>query len=218
MEKLIRSLEFRLPSNVSPRFLAQTLLGAVTEASPATMLWRQKFGPLPSLAAIKPGAAHATRYHRTIFKALEAIFDGVLSNGQVEQEINSGIHRVDIMFDNPEEHGFFGYVRTRLELKADYLPVECKNYSDDLSSSEYDQLSGRLNKERQVGLLVFRKIKDHVKALEHVKAKWAKQELIIMLDDEDILRLYKARHDGQISEVNSLLRSKVRSLKLNSSK
>lgn len=147
------------------------------------------------------------------------IFDGSLSNGRIEQEINSGIHRVDIMFDNFAKKGFFADEGKRLELPSNYVPTECKNYTDDLGSPEYDQLSGRLNDDiGRIGLLVFRKIKDPKKALEHRKAKWAKRELIIMLDDADILRMYKARFDCRVDDVDALLWDKVRQLRLNSPK
>jgi hypothetical protein len=219
LEKLIRSLDLRLPTNVSPRLIAQALLVAINDDSPATLKWRQEFGTTPNLKAIKPGATHASRYHREIFDALTGIFNGALTNGRIEQEINSGVHRVDIMFDNFADLGFFADVRTRLGLESNYIPIECKNYTDDLGSPEYDQLSGRLNDQiGRVGLLVFRKIKDPKKALEHRKAKWEKRELIIMLDDSDISRMHKARYDGRGNDVDVLLWGKVRQLKLNSMK
>lgn len=219
MESVIKSLDLRLPPNVSPRLIAQALLGAVTEASPATLSWRETFGKPPTLAAVKAGAVQAGRYHRIIFEALRGVFDGVLSNGRIEQEINRGIHRVDIMFDNFADDGFFAAVRNRLQLESNYVPAECKNYTVDLRSPEYDQLSGRLNDEiGRVGLLVFRKITDPKKALEHQQAKWKKGDLLILLDDNDVLRMHKARYDGRPSEVDAALWEKVRSLRLNSTR
>jgi hypothetical protein len=219
LERKIKFLGLRLPPNVSSRFLAKALLAAVNDDLPATLKWQERFGTTPNFGALKPGVAHAARYHRTIFQALEGIFDGYLSNGKIEQQINTGIHRVDIMFDNDSKRGFFKEVRKRIGLESYYVPVECKNYGDDIGSPEYDQLSGRLNKQvGQIGLLVFRKVKDQTRALEHVKAKWSKDELIIILDDTDILRMHKARYDGQPHEVDEVLWNKVRSLKLNSIK
>ena len=219
LEKLIRSLDLRLPPNVSTHLIAQALAVAVNDDSPATLKWRQTFGTAPNLKTIKPGAANASRYHREIFGALTGIFNGVLSKGRVEQEINSGIHRVDIMFDNFADRGFFADVVTRLGLQSSYVPIECKNYTDDLGSPEYDQLSGRLNDQiGRVGLLVFRKINDPKKAHAHRKAKWEKRELIVMLDDSDIMRMHKARFDGKPENIDALLWEKVRQLKLNSVK
>ncbi len=142
----------------------------------------------------------------------------MLSNGQIEQEINQGIHRVDIMFDNFADVAFFADVSTRLKLKSPHVPIECKNYSYDLDSPEYDQLSGRLNPDIQMGLLVVRKIDNPTKALNHVQAKWKKRELLITLDDNDILSLHKARFTGRPSEVDALLWGKVRQVSLNSAK
>jgi hypothetical protein len=204
---------------VSPRLIAQGLAAAVNSDSPATIKWRQKFGASPDLGSIRPGAAHATRYHRTIFKALQGIFDGELTNGQIEQEINTGIHRVDIMFDNSAEAGFFAEIRNRFKLQSNYVPAECKNYAADLGSPEYDQLSGRLNDDiGRVGLLVFREIADAKKALAHQQAKWKKGDVLILLDDSDVLRMHKARHDGRPDVVDDILRQKVRQLKLNTVK
>lgn len=219
IERKVRSLDLRLPPNISPRFVAQALLAAIADDLPVTLKWREKFGGAPNLVALKPGATDAGRYHRMIFGTLKGIFEGVLSNGRIEQEINRGIHRVDIMFDNFADDGFFADVRNRLKLESNYVPTECKNYTDDLGSPEYDQLSGRLNDEvGRVGLLVFRRISNPTKALEHRKAKWAKRELIIMLDDADILRMHKARYDGQPGDVDAILWEKVRQLRLNSTK
>ncbi len=219
MERKVRSLDLRLAPNVSPRLVAEALLAAVSDELPDTLRWREIFGGPPNLAAIKPGAAQAGRYHRTIFGALKGIFDGTLSNPRIEQEINRGIHRVDIMFDNFAENGFFANVGSRVRLPSNYVPTECKNYTCDLSSPEYDQLSGRLNDDvGRVGLLVFRKIDNPIKALEHQQAKWKKRELIIMLDDTDIMRMHKARYEGQPNDVDALLWDKVRQLSLNSTK
>jgi hypothetical protein len=219
LEKLLKSLDLRLPPNVHPRLVAQALLAAINDDSPATLKWRETFGKTPNLAAIKPGAMQAGRYHRTIFGIMKGIFDGVLSNGRIEQEINRGIHRVDIMFDNFAHSGFFDEVRSQLKLESNYVPTECKNYNDDLGSPEYDQLSGRLNDDvGRVGLLVLRKINDPTKALAHREAKWKKRELIILLDDADILRMHKARFDGRPGDIDTLLWEKVRQLRLNSTK
>jgi hypothetical protein len=219
LEKQVKALDLRLPGNLSPRFVAESLLAVVNDVSPDTLKWREKFGKPPNLASIRPGPAQAGLYHRTIFAALQGIFDGALSNGKIEQEINTGIHRVDIMFDNFAENGFFADVRVRLKLASDHVPTECKNYTDDLKSPEYDQLSGRLNgRIGQIGVLVIRKITDADKALEHIRAKWAKGELFIMFDDADILSMHQARFDGRAGDVDALLWGKVRQLKLNSAK
>src|SRR5205807_1683080 len=92
LEKSVKALDLRLPPNVSSRFVAEALLAALNDVSAATLKWREKFGKAPDLASIKPGPNQAGRYHRTIFATLKGIFDGTLSNGKIEQEINKGIH------------------------------------------------------------------------------------------------------------------------------
>jgi hypothetical protein len=219
VEKTLKSIGLKLPANVTCRFVADSLLAGVFEFDPSILRWRDAFGAVPDLAAIKPGAKQASTYHKTIFASLNGIFDGSLANGRIEQEIHSGIHRVDIMHDNFSTHGFFSEVRSRLSLKSDYVPTECKNYSDDVGSPEYDQLGGRLNpNDRQVGLLVVRKIVDQRKSFGHVKAKWIKRELVIVLDDNDILKMHDARFRGDPQQVDALLWLKVRNLQLDSLK
>jgi len=219
IEGVLKALELKLPGNITSRFVSESLLAGVFELAPSVLKWRDTFGAPPDLLAIKPGAKQASKYHKAIFASLNGIFDGSLSNGRIEQEINTGIHRVDIMYDNFSDVGFFKGLKSRLSLKADFVPTECKNYSDDVGSPEYDQLGGRLNtKDRQVGLLVVRKIVDAKKSFEHVKAKWAKEELIIVLDDNDIVKMHRARFDGTADQIDKLLWFKVRSLQLNSQK
>jgi hypothetical protein len=219
VEGVLKALELKLPANISFRFVAESLLAGVFELAPSVLKWRDAFGAPPNLAAIKPGATQASKYHKAIFASLNGIFDGSLSNGRIEQEINTGIHRVDIMYDNFSKIGFFNELKGRISLKADFVPAECKNYSDDVGSPEYDQLGGRLNNnDRQVGLLVVRKIVDAKKSFEHVKAKWAKEELIVVLDDDDIVKMHRARFDGASDQIDKLLWLKVRSLQLSSQK
>jgi hypothetical protein len=119
VEKTLKSLQLKLPPNISPRFVAESLLGGVLGVDPSVLKWRDTFGAAPKLAAIKTGAAQASTYHKMIFASLNGVFDASLSNGRIEQEINTGIHRVDIMYDNFASQGFFSDVRSRLSLKAD---------------------------------------------------------------------------------------------------
>jgi len=145
---------------------------------------------------------------------LKSIFDGFLTNGRIEQEINTGIQRIDLMFDNMT--GIFSQLASKIGKPSLYLPFECKNYANDLGTPEYDQLSGRLNMDiGPMGVLVFRSITDWGRANQHCQAKLKDSKYLILLDDSDLAAMYQKRHEGDLSGMEGVILDRFRSLKLN---
>ena len=213
----VRSLDLRLPPTISAEFVASAIHSQLQMVSPATAAWEDAFGKVGlRLSTIPVGRRDAASYHDHISELLQAIFDGVLVNPRKEQDLQAKIRRVDIMFDNEAEKGFFRDLGSRHRLKADYIPFECKNYSGDLGTPEYDQLSGRLDAmTSQVGFLVMREVTNWERAREHCQSKLRKKEFVILLDDSDISAMFSLRKNGNIRGLDRLLADKLRSLKLN---
>ena len=73
---------------------------------------------------------------------LQAIFYPSLLHPKKEAEIDEGRKRIDILFDNAAENGFFSRLVNAHRIFAPYVVVECKNYSEDPENPELDQLKG----------------------------------------------------------------------------
>jgi hypothetical protein len=215
LQRLLSPFGDALPKGVTVEFLAKSVRVALGEVCPATLAWRERFAAVqPQLTRIASGRKHATRYHKHVFDLLLAIFDGFLTNGRIEQKMHTGVCRVDIMFDNT--CGVFFKIAKIIEKASPYIPFECKNYAGDLGSPEYDQLSGRLNRDiGAVGVLVFRSITDWGRANQHCQGKLKEDKYLILLDDSDLGAMYQKRYEGDLKGLDKIILDRLRALKLN---
>ncbi len=215
LKRLLAPFGDALPDGVDVDFLARSVHSALSTVTAETEAWRERFASTsPQFDSIDTGPKHASKYHKHVFDLLKSVFDGFLTNGRIEQEINTGIQRIDIMFDNTI--GVFSQLASKMGKASWYLPFECKNYTDDLDTPEYDQLSGRLNPDiGPIGVLVFRSITDWGRANHHCQAKLRDSKYLILLDDSDLEAMYQKRHDGDLRGMEGLILDRFRSLKLN---
>ena len=148
------------------------------------------------LKAIPRGSDDATDYHRTIVGILELLFYPYLCNPTIEHEINNGRKRIDIVFDNCAESGFFFRLCNTHRIPSRFIMVECKNYTRDIANPELDQISGRFSPNRgQIGIISSRSVDDMAKLIDRCSDTYKDSRgLIIPLVDEDYYNLlqYKA--------------------------
>lgn len=215
LKKLLGPLRDDLPPGLTAAFLAESIHAALAEASPDAAMWQSKFsGVTPRFRSIATGSKCAHEYHMHVFELLVAILDGLLDNGRIEQEINTGIQRVDIMFDNCGG-GVFSQASPD-GAPCNYVPFECKNYTEDLNTPEYDQLSGRLNPDiGNIGVLVFRSIANWGRANLHCQAKYKDKKILLLFDDNDLVQMYGFRQAGDVPGVEQIIRDRVRAVRLN---
>jgi hypothetical protein len=154
------------------------------------------------LRAIAPGTDGATAYHRHVRGILSAIFYPGLVNLVVEQEINEGRKRIDILADNVAAGGFFGRLRDRFNIPSAYVPMECKNYSDELGNEELDQLLMRFSERRgKFGILLCRRIEKPALLLKRCKdAVMDNGFFVLAFDDDDIGMMCAAHGAGSLDE------------------
>ena len=149
---------------------------------------------IESLMRIPPGNDHATAYHQLMIGTVECLFWPHLTTPVKEAEINEGRKRIDIMYTNSADGGFFHRMATLANIVAHKVPVECKNYSKDPANPEVDQLAGRFAPNRgRLGFFVYRTTDDRERLIARCRDSAIEgrgfmlplgdQEIIEMLDD-----------------------------------
>lgn len=164
------------------------------------------------LEQIPPGAQDAGLYHQTILGLLTEIFYPWLTHPFKEQPIDDGRKRIDIMFTNSADEGFFSRLVQTHRVHCPYIAVECKNYTEDPNNPELDQLMGRFSRKRgRFGILVCRKIDDESKLLKRLQDVVNNTEgVIICLQDSDVINLIDLKRSGKTTEISAYLEEKLK--------
>lgn len=166
------------------------------------------------LRGIPTGGTAASDYHKTAMGALELIFYPDLTCPQIEQEIHEGRKRIDFTFDNSALSGFFYNLHKIYNTAAQYIIIECKNYSRDVANPELDQISSRFGVQRgQFGIIVCRSIEDLDLFLARCKDTYTDgRGTVIPLTDEDIIRLLEEKKNGNNRAWETLLTDRRRTV------
>lgn len=166
------------------------------------------------LKSIPTGKAHADDYHKFIIGALTALFYPTLIQPRKEWPINQGRKRIDIVYTNAAETGFFSHRRSDGRASANVVIIECKNYSTDLGNEETDQLLGRFDENKgRLGIITCRQL-DNPTLLESRcrDAATRGQGYIIVLTDNDIDTMLEAKSQLQDDKIEEILHEKFRAL------
>jgi hypothetical protein len=163
------------------------------------------------ISNIRAGNADATSFHKIIYDSLIHVFGKRLSNPKAEVKINDGRKRIDIVFSNANNHGFFHDLNSLHHIKCPKIFIECKNYGHEIGNPEVDQLQGRFSNQRgNFGMLVCRSIKNKKDLLLRCRdVLHDRQGYIIVLDDNDITVLINFKEDGQEEKIDDFMNSKL---------
>jgi hypothetical protein len=169
------------------------------------------------LEKLLPGHSDAGEYQNTVYQILNYVFSPSLQDGAKEEQTDSGRERIDIVYANRAEDGYFHELRMAHEIKCPYVFFECKNYSSDISNEEFAQLYSRLTEKRgKVGFLVCRKINDQTKIRKRCKDYYNNHGVhILILEDTDLLNMIKRKASGDIKGLWTILHEKFRTIVLN---
>ncbi len=135
------------------------------------------------------GKESATEYHNLIVGILELLLYPNLSAPKKEYPILEGRKRIDIIYNNSAETGFFYTLPNQLPLlTCPYVFVECKNYTGEVNNPELDQLSGRFSPHRgRVGILMCRTLDSETGFIKRCADTYHDERgLIIPLCDADV--------------------------------
>ncbi len=167
-----------------------------------------------ALRNILPGREGADEFHNLILGALDCIFSPDLMNPTKEEHVHNGRKRIDIVFDNCCNWGFFRNLKMQYDISCPFIFVECKNYSSDLNNPEFDQLTGRFSHRRgQFGLLVCRDKGDSERCLSRCKdALNDDRGCVIVLDDNDIDNLLEFKIMNEKDRIDKYMSDIMRQL------
>jgi hypothetical protein len=163
---------------------------------------------------LEPGPKHASAYQRLILGTLTALFYPSLILPHKEWELHDGRKRVDIVFTNAADAGFFSHRRNDQKVNANAVIVECKNYSEDLKNQEIDQLLARFDENRgKFGIIACRTIEDSKAFTSRLRdASSRSQGYIIGLTDEDLADMLVWKSLLEDEQIEALLHRKYREL------
>jgi hypothetical protein len=166
-----------------------------------------------ALRSTPPGAKDADRYHIIAMHVLTLCFFPKLVQPRKEWEINDGRKRVDIVYTNAAEDGFFSHRRDASNTAATMLIVECKNYTKDIANPEIDQILGRFDDNRgYLGFVMCRKIDNKPLILKRCQDLSKRRAFIIVLDDNDLLEMLDARKLDDNRRLEGLLHLRFREI------
>lgn len=167
-----------------------------------------------ALQKIPYGQDGASEYQKCIVGVFTMLFFPSLIKPTSEWPVHDGRKRIDIVYTNAADAGFFSHRRDGPKTKADLIIVECKNYSKDVSNPEIDQLLGRFSHARgSFGILACRSIQDKASLSARCRdAALGQRGYIIVLTDDDILYMLRAKAEMDDNKIEGLLQLKYREL------
>jgi hypothetical protein len=161
-----------------------------------------------ALRQIPSGGKDATKYHSFIMGALTFIFYPDLIRPIKEKEVHQGRKRIDILYTNAAIDGFFFQMQTVPQTRSLFVPVECKNYRDDIGNPELDQLAQRFGHQRGFfGILACREVSDIETAVQRCRdtANDGRGFILIFTDDK-IIEMLRHVGGGNRAALNDMLR------------
>ncbi|GAB7553635.1 hypothetical protein NRB_31440 [Novosphingobium sp. 11B] len=160
-----------------------------------------------------PGQRAASDYQSLVVGILHFILYPSLTNPVLEQPANDGRKRIDITFENEAASGVFSRLRQDPFLLSREVLIECKNYSEDLSNPELDQMIGRFDPRRgRFGILVCRSIADKgTLQLRCADAFLSQQGAIAILTDADLKEILNSGPLGRETRLNEIIQRQLRS-------
>lgn len=163
------------------------------------------------LKKIETGTKEATNFHKISFDNLIEIFGSRLYDPKGEVKINDGRKRIDIVFNNSNDKGFFYHLNNLNKIHCPKIFVECKNYGKELGNPEIDQLQTRFSKQRGMfGILLCRTIENKEKMIQRCKDVLHDREgYIIVLEDKDIEHLLKLKEQKEENKIDQFMNQKL---------
>jgi hypothetical protein len=159
------------------------------------------------LMEIPAGNDHASSFHNLQKGIMEFLFWPNMINPEKEREIHEGRKRIDVLFTNAAQSGFFFRALHAAQIAAIKIPVECKNYSKDPANPEVDQLAGRFSPNRGwLGFLVYRTTSDYELLIRRCRdTATEKRGFMIPLGDKEVIEMLEFVADDKRERIDEKL-------------
>jgi len=167
---------------------------------------------LAALDNIQLGRGDAHAYEVAVKNLFDAMFYPWLMYPETQTRIHNGRKIIDITYMNMAQDDFFRWLRDHYP--AQYVIVECKNYTDDPANNEIDQLSGRFSPRRgKFGILVCRSVTDKDTMVARCRDTANDDRgFMIVLDDNDVRELVHTIRMAPADAKLQILRDKFQQL------
>ncbi len=109
--------------------------------------------------------------------------------------------------ENGARGGIFNRLPSIRHIPYSFVPIECKNYSTEITNPELDQISGRFSPVRgKVGFICCRTFEDRGLFIQRCRDTFQDERgLIVPLDDERIIQLLNLIGTGQRRRIDHQL-------------
>jgi hypothetical protein len=201
-----------LPPGISVEDFALLIRDAVIAGDAERETNYKLAATLHRLKAIPLGISGASAYHDSSIAMIELLWGDEITLEKKEAPLNGARKKIDILYRNRFETGFFRSLRDDHEIPCPYIPFECKNYSSDPTNPEFDQLAGRLTPSvGKFGVLLCRSIADARAVEDRCRGFKAEGKFLLVLADDDLDQMVKDRVQGSDERV---LHARLRDLLL----
>jgi hypothetical protein len=182
---------------------------------PVLQMYKEELPTVPKGSEdAKQRNVDAHTYHLLASRIFFEIFRNQVCAPQIEQEINEGRGRIDIVYKNKNQLGIFKDLKDTRNILCPDIIVECKNYDHNLEITEYNQIADRLIEERgMLGFLICRDKKNENKVLAQCRDKRRQKKYIIVLDDKDLELLSNFKlNDEDDTNINDYVNLRIRQI------
>lgn len=144
----------------------------------------------------------AYKYEKLIKQIINYIFKNnfKVSVSKTQYPLHKGKIKIDLRADWRENSTFKAILDSH-NLNSTFVPIECKNYTEDIGNPELGQIFLRHHKDyRHFGIMTCRAIKDSEKIKDSLYVFYNDHGfLVIILDDEDMKTLLKLRDEEKLN-------------------
>lgn len=162
---------------------------------------------ISSLSDLPAGKAHWKRYETLMIEILKFLFEDDLKGWYTQYGSENKLNRYDCVCGIKKTTEFWSLLIE--QLKSNYLLIEFKNYSDEISQGEVLTTEKYLfeNAFRKVALIFCRKGANHSAMEMCMGAMRESGRLILVLNDQDVVEMILSKENG--SDPSDYLHQKV---------
>lgn len=166
-----------------------------------------------TLKQITPGREEAIKFEGVIRPIIEYLFyeDFTKAGFDPQHKIGEGRQRIDLKAEWCGNSDLRTAIVQNMGLKSSFIPIECKNYSQELGNDEYGQIVLRCDQRyRQVGMIFCRKVEDRKDVMRHChEILTAHNYLITVFDDDDVVSMLELADQGDFEAIHGRISKRI---------